>query len=101
MKKYEELTAYDKVDFLTEVLGFNEKKVTDFLSNVYHLFNNPNIEAQLKCEKYPSLEELQNMVFDTLIYNETVDHSNLKGIYEWVYGLESKIQKYNKKVAGN
>ena len=41
------------------------------------------------------------MVFDTLIYNETVDHSNLKGVYEWVYGLDLKIKKYNRKVAGN
>ena len=31
MKKYEELTAYEKVDFLTEVLDFNEKRVIDFL----------------------------------------------------------------------
>lgn len=101
MKKYEELTAYDKVDFLTKVLDFDEKRVTDFLSNVYSLFNNPNTEVQLKCEKYPSLEELQNMIFDTLIYNESFDHPNLKSVYDWVCGLELKIKEYNKKVARN
>ena len=87
MKKYEELTISDKVDFLTRVLGINEKRITDFLSYAYSLFNNPNTKAQLKCEKYPSLEELQNMVFDTLVYNdEIINHSNLKELYEWMHG---------------
>lgn len=101
MKKYEELTISDKVNFLTRVLGINKKTITNFLSNAYSLFNNPNVKAQLKCEKYPSLEELQNMVFDTLIYNETVDHSDLKGVYEWIYELDLKIQKYDEEIAGN
>ena len=101
MKKYEELTMYDKIDFFTDVLGYDRKRVTTSLSHTRNLFSNPNVKAKLNYKKRPTEEELQEMVFDTLIYGNIFNCSNLKDVYEWVYGLELKIKKYNEKIAGN
>lgn len=95
MKKYEELKVYDKIDFFTKILGYDRKRVTSFIHDVRSLFNNSNVKAQLKCEKYPTNEELLNMIFDTLIGDNLFNCSNFKEVYELIYELNLRIKKYD------
>lgn len=99
MKKYEELTMYDKIDFFTEVLGYDRKRVMISLSHTRSLFNNPDVRTKLNCKKYPTEKEIQDMVFDTLIRGNIFNCSSLKEVYEWVYELNLKIKKYDEKIA--
>lgn len=97
MKKYEELKVYDKIDFLTKILGYDRKRVTSFIHDIRSLFNNPNVKAKLQCKKYPTNEELLDMIFDTLICNNVFNSSNFsfKEVYEWIYKLDLRIKKYD------
>lgn len=97
MKNYESLDTNEKIDFLTSVMRFKEENVNTFISNVYKFFNNYDNKAKLKCEKYPSITELLEMAFDTLVADET-PFSSLKEAYNDIRDIEIRIKNYNKKL---
>ncbi len=97
MENYESLSMNDKIDFLTSVMRFKEENVNTFITNVYKFFNNYDNKAKLKCEKYPSVTELLEMAFDTLVADET-PFSSLKEAYNDMRETEIRIKNYNKKL---
>ena len=97
MENYENLSMSDKIDFLTSVMRFKEENVNTFITNIYKFFNNYDNKAKLKCEKYPSVTELLEMAFDTLIADET-PYSSLKEAYNAIKDIEIRIKNYSKKL---